>query len=253
MSSFLEWFNSLAPVWQVGLYALLTALATGLGALPFFFIKNFKKRWTSLGASFAGGLMLTASFQLLQEGTSYSLGRLIAGAALGLTLISLSRWKLGKQSDLEVGDLKGASAFKALLIVGVMTLHSFAEGVGVGVSFGGGEDFGAYISAAIAIHNIPEGLAITMILVSEGVKVWKCMLWSIFSSLPQPILAIPSFLFVDSFKPFLPVGFGLAAGAMLWMVVAEMIPDGFEHAKKQTVAISLVFGVLLMLLLQHTI
>lgn len=247
----MNWFYEWPMVWQVGMYALLTAIATGIGALPFFFIKDVKKRWSSLGAALAGGLMLSASFQLIQEGSSHNLYRLLLGALVGLALISLSRWWLGKQSDLEIGDLKGASALKALLIVGVMTLHSFAEGVGVGVSFGGGESFGVSISLAIAIHNIPEGLAISMILISQGVKTWKCLLWSIFSSLPQPLLAVPSFLFVDTFKPFLPVGFGLAAGAMLWMVVAEMIPDGLEHARKQSVAISLVLGVLLMLLLQH--
>jgi zinc transporter ZupT len=117
-----------------------------------------------------------------------------------------------------------------------MTAHSFAEGIGVGVSFGGGEEFGAFISIAIAIHNIPEGLAISLVLIPKGIKPWKAMLWAIFTSLPQPLIAVPAFLFVEAFRPFLPVGLGLAAGAMVWMITSELIPDALEDAKKEHVA-----------------
>jgi len=80
-------------------------------------------------------------------------------------------------------------ASKALLIVGVMTMHSFTEGVGVGVSFGGGIDLGLFITLAIAVHNIPEGLAISLVLVPRGVSWSRAALWSVVSSLPQPLMA----------------------------------------------------------------
>ena len=67
---------------------------------------------------------------------------------------------------------------------------------------------------AIAVHNIPEGLAISLVLVPRGVGVARAAWWSVFSSLPQPLMAVPAFLFVDASTPILPAGLGFAAGAM---------------------------------------
>jgi len=92
----------------------------------------------------------------------------------------------------------------ALLILGIMTAHSFAEGIGVGVSFAGDEGLGVFITTAIAFHNVPEGLAIALVLVPRGTPVWKAALWAIFTSLPQPLMAAPAFVFVDWFRPVLP-------------------------------------------------
>lgn len=241
------------PVWDVAFYALLTAIATGLGAVPFFFFKKVSRRWLGYAGAVASGIMLAASFRLINEGTGYNLYRAIAGVGVGLLFILLSQRFISEEEEVQVGKLRGADAIQALLIVGVMTLHSFAEGIGVGVSFGGGDTFGRFISAAIAIHNIPEGLAISLVLIPKGVKVWKAMLWSIFSSLPQPLLAVPSFLFVEAFQPFLPVGLGLAAGAMIWMVLSELLPDAFQDAKKEQVATIATVSVALMVLFQMLI
>ena len=107
-------------------------------------------------------------------------------------------------------------ARKGLLIVGIMTAHSFTEGVGLGVSFGSGTDLGLFITLAIAVHNIPEGLAISLVLVPRGVGAGRAAFWSVFSSLPQPLMAVPAFAFVEAFGPLLPYGLGFAAGAMTW-------------------------------------
>jgi len=174
--------------------------------------------------------MLAASGQLVYEGWHQSPGRLGAGLVAGLLFIAASRWLLGRFDGVRVGDLRGADARKSLLIVGVMTIHSVAEGVGIGVSFGGGAELGLFISLAIAVHNIPEGLAISLVLVPRGVSVWKAGAWSFFSSIPQPLLAVPAFLFVLQFRDYLAAGFGFAAGAMGWMVLRELIPE----ARKET-------------------
>ena len=227
---------NLPPTLTVFIYAMITALATGLGAIPFMIKKDLSRRVLGLAGGFAAGIMAAASFNLIYEGLEYSLWRTIAGILIGTVLIYITQTRLNHDETLSAGALEGADAKKALMIVGVMTLHSFAEGIGVGVSFGGGEQFGAFISLAIAVHNIPEGLAISLVLVPRGVKVWKAGLWSIFSSLPQPLVAVPAFLFVQAFRPFLPVGLGLAAGAMIWMLTSELIPDALEDAKKEHVA-----------------
>jgi zinc transporter ZupT len=125
---------------------------------------------------------------------------------------------------------------KALLIVAVMTVHSVAEGVGVGAAFGGGETLGILIAIAIAVHNVPEGLAISLVLVPRGTSVRAAAGWSIFSSLPQPLLAVPAFLFVDTFQGVLPAALGFAAGAMAWMVARELLPEALEQASLRVVA-----------------
>jgi zinc transporter ZupT len=131
-----------------------------------------------------------------------------------------------------------------------MTVHSMAEGVGLGVAFGGGGQFGLFITAAIAIHNIPEGFAISLVLVPRGESVLRAAWWSVFSSLPQPLLAVPAYLFVEEFRSFLPVGLGFAGGAMAWLVAAELIPSARRVASVQTVAASVAVSFAAMLALQ---
>ena len=235
--------------------ALITALATGLGAVPFAFTQDFSRRWLGLFSAVAGGLMMSASHGLVSEGEQRNAWLVLAGMALGLILVVLAdRW-IERRDSPDVADLSGADARKALLILGVMTAHSFAEGIGVGVSFGGSSELGLLITVAIAVHNIPEGLAISLVLIPRGTSVWKAAGWSIVSSLPQPLMAIPAFLFVTAFQPFLPVGMGIAAGAMIWMVFSELVPDSFEHLSTNAAATTLTLAFMTMmmvqLLLQH--
>ncbi len=231
-----------SQVLAVFVYASITAVATGVGALPFAFVRSFPRSWLGIGNAIAAGLMLAASFGLIYEGVDYSLTRTMVGVVIGLFFILWSHRFLERYEDVSLGSLNGLDARKALLIVGVMTLHSFAEGVGVGVSFGGGIAFGLFVTIAIAVHNIPEGLAISLVLVPRGVPWWKAGLWSIFSSLPQPLMAVPAFLFVEWFKPILPAGLGFAAGAMIWMAFSELIPDALEDVDAGVVATSIVLA-----------
>ena len=214
---------------SVFLFALLTAVATGLGAVPFAFAKHPTRRWLGASNAVAAGLMLAASFGLVYEGMNYGPLRALAGALLGLVFILVARRSFRHEGHPAVfASLSGLDARKALLIVGVMTIHSFTEGVGIGVSFGGGQALGLFISLALAVHNVPEGLAISLVLVPRGVGWVRAALWSIFSSLPQPLMAVPAFFFVEVFRPLLPYGLGFAAGAMIWMVFSELVPDALE-------------------------
>jgi ZIP family zinc transporter len=239
---------------QVLLLALLTAVATGLGALPFLFVKDLTRGWLGASNALASGLMLAASFGLVYEGAVYGLGRTLLGVVLGLGFIVLTRALLRHDEHPAVfASMGGLNARKALLIVGVMTLHSFTEGVGVGVSFGGGQDLGLFITVAIAVHNIPEGLAISLVLVPRGLGVGRAALWSVFSSLPQPLMAVPAFLFVDLFEPFLPIGLGFAGGAMIWMVFSELVPDALEETSSNLVAVVVTLSVAAMVAFQFLI
>ncbi len=219
----------------VGLLALLTAIATGLGVLPFAFRSDWSGVQMGLANALAAGLMTAAGGLLLWEGaastsTTWPLGLTLLGLIFGVGFVWATRAVLNRYDDLHVGDLSGADAAQAILIVGVMTLHSMTEGIGVGVSYGGGEALGLYVTFAIALHNIPEGLAIALVLVPRGTSVPRAALWAIASSLPQPIFAVPAFLGVETFALALPVGLGFAAGAMLWVAFRELLPEALKEA-----------------------
>jgi zinc transporter, ZIP family len=235
----------------VFLLALLTAVATGLGALPFAFAKHPTRGWLGASNAVAAGLMLAASFGLIYEGVNHGLFRTLAGALLGLGFIVAARRVLRQDEHPAVfAGMGGLDARKALLIVGVMTVHSFTEGVGIGVSFGGGEALGLFISLALAVHNVPEGLAISLVLVPRGVGWVRAAWWSVFSSLPQPLMAVPAFLFVELFRPLLPYGLGFAAGAMIWMVFSELVPDALEEASSNLVAVVVTTSIVAMVAFQ---
>ncbi|XP_065852092.1 putative zinc transporter At3g08650 [Euphorbia lathyris] len=222
----------------VALFTLAMAAATGLGAVPFFFVE-LDPHWAGLCNGMAAGVMLAASFDLIQEGQSHGAGNwVMIGILSGGVFILLCKKLLEQYGEVSMLDIKGADATKVVLVIGIMTLHSFGEGSGVGVSFAGSKGFsqGLLVTLAIAVHNIPEGLAVSMVLASRGVSPQNAMLWSVITSLPQPLVAVPSFICADAFNKFLPFCTGFAAGCMIWMVVAEVLPDAFKEASSSQVA-----------------
>ncbi|MEJ2504020.1 MAG: ZIP family metal transporter [Gemmatimonadota bacterium] len=243
----------MSDVVLVAIYALITALATGLGALPFLFVRTLSGRAVAYSNAIAAGLMLGASFGLVSEGTEYGRLETVAGAVLGVVFILLAHRALGDrdEQDLVFEAARGEGARKMLLMMIVMTVHSFSEGVAVGVSFGGGMTLATVITVAIAIHNGPEGVAITAVLRPQGVSLARCAGWSIFSSLPQPLMAVPAFLFVETVAPALPYGLGFAAGAMVFMVLVELLPEAYGQGYRPGVATLASLSGIGMVLFQH--
>ena len=237
----------------VGFIALLTALATGVGVIPLAFTMGKGKKVLGYGNALAAGLMLGASASLVTEGIKEHVILLILGFILGVCFIVISHEIVESNKTLSVKNITGAPLKKIIMIMGIMTLHSFAEGIGIGVSYGNGVGFGNYISTSLLVHNIPEGLAIGLVTLTSGISFLGSIALAIFSSLPQPLLAIPSYLFVTQFHPLLPVGLGLAAGAMLWMVVSELIPEANETLEKDITAIVVACGFVGMFALQVVI
>lgn len=222
----------------VFLAATATALATGLGALPFAF-RGFKgERLLGVSNALAAGVMLGASASLIIEGTDRSIVRVAIGVVAGAVFVFGMQWILSRVGSPDLAQLSGGDARKAVLIIAVMTAHSAAEGVGVGASFGGGDALGLAITIAIALHNIPEGVTISLVMVPRGASVRSAALWSIFTSLPQPLLAVPAYLFVEQFTAILPAGLGFAAGAMVWMVWRELLPETMRQIPNRKVAVA---------------
>ncbi|KAG6411438.1 hypothetical protein SASPL_129520 [Salvia splendens] len=230
--------NGRVSVSTVAICTLAMAAATGLGALPFFFME-LDPKLAGICNGMAAGVMLAASFDLIQEGQGHGSGSwVVMGILSGGVFILLCKKFLEQYGEMSMLDIKGADATKIILVVGIMTLHSFGEGSGVGVSFAGSKGLsqGILVTLAIAVHNIPEGLAVSMVLSSRGVSPQNAMIWSMITSLPQPLVAVPSFICADAFNKFLPFATGFAAGCMIWMVMAEVLPDGFKESSPSQVA-----------------
>ncbi len=235
---------------RVFFYALLTALATGLGALPFAFRRGVSGATAAWANAVASGLMLGASFGLVAEGTRYGAWQTVVGATGGVAFIFLTQ-RVVARYDVRFSRVSGLGARRMLLMLIVMTVHSFSEGVAVGVSFGGGMALATAITIAIAVHNIPEGLAISAVLRPRGVSLPACVWWSVFSSLPQPLMAVPAYLFVETVRPALPYGIGFAAGAMVYMVLVELLPEAYDQARRAYVALTVCLTLVAMVLFQQ--
>jgi len=225
---------------------LITALATGLGAIPFFLVDDVGDRWNVVLWGFASGIMVSASvFGLVFEGLAAAESPLeiVPGLVAGVVLVVVAH-EIIEGYEVNPRQYAEADFRKLLLILGVLTVHSFPEGVAVGVAFA---DLGlqtadsaipifgltvpllaVFMTVAISIHNVPEGVAISIPLRTLGVSEWKMVWWAVFSSLPQPIGAVVAFLFVRLAREFLPAGFGFAAGAMIYLVVSEFIPEALS-------------------------
>lgn len=234
----------------VFLVSIGTALATGLGALPLGLLRSAGRSTLGVANALAGGFMLGASIGLLYEGAERSATRTVAGAVVGGVFILLTSRLIGLGDEPHVGKLRGAGGLMALMVIGLMTVHSFTEGVAVGVSFAEGGSFGVLIALAIAVHNVPEGLAIGLTLVPQGESVWKAFWWSVFSSLPQPLMAVPAFIAVRVFEPLLPYGLGFAGGAMVWMVFTRLVPESYRQASTVSASSALLGATVVMVVLE---
>jgi len=234
--------------------ASITVLSNGLGGLPFVFLKSFPKNIARLGWAVSGGLMLSASlFNLIIPGLSDAgIIPVAIGIALGAGLMALTSIWLGNH-EFKVEGVSEAGARRIILVLATLFIHSFPEGIAIGVAYGSGEaQLGVLIAIAIAIHNIPEGLAVALPLNAEGISGWKCVGWAIFSGVPQVIAAVPAYLAVRAFRPMLPYAFGFAAGAMILLVMSEMIPESREsESERLSSAMAGMAGFLLMMVFQE--
>jgi len=241
--------------WTAGT-GILSALATGLGAIPVHFLQTESKGVRAFSSAIAAGMMISASvFSLAQEGIALEDKMPIApyivilGLLLGAAFFRFTEKIVSKVHDHHHNLAKGITK-RGWLIFIAMFIHSIPEGIAIGVAFATGNlQFGLVMAIAISVHNIPEGIAISLPLKSDGVSTRNCALASIMTSVPQPIMAVPSALLAWFFEPLLPIGLGFAGGAMIYLTVSELIPDALENGGKSLTAWGVMVGLSGMLLI----
>ncbi len=242
-------------LWEVFWVGVLSDLSTALGVLPFVFFRDASARWQGFAAGYAAGMMVGASvFSLVHEGLRRgSAPETVAGLLLGALFVAgLNRFVATR--DWQVSGLSVVDSRRAVLFILAMFVQSIPEGVAIGVGFATGElRFGLLLGLAIAVHNVPEGIAVTLPLRTKGVPLWRCAAYAVFTSLPQPIFAVPAFLAVNPARQLVPAGLGFAGGAMTYLAVSELLVEAMETGSRQEMAWSFTLGLVTMLILVATL
>ena len=235
---------------------IIASIACGFGSLPLLFKKFDVTKQVGLGYGFAGGLMFAASvYNLLlpalnHGGTTPKLENVIL-SLVGIFGGCAFLWGVERNltpQRLANSLFRSIGGKREVLIFLAMAFHSIPEGVAVGVGYGstekltGNPELGHYIALAIAIHNIPEGLAVSIPLRTNGASIAKCFFLAFLTSLPQPIAAVPASLLVWIFTPLMVPLLGFAAGAMMFLVLVELIPDALKDGSVNSIAWAFMFG-----------
>ena len=233
-------------------YSLLAGLLTGAGAIPLLFMKQVSHRLKDTLLGFAAGVMVSVSFiSLLFEALEIGgLLEIILGLASGFIVISLIEYLI---PHLELGDMGEAQLKlkkRMILIAAAISLHNIPEGFAIGVSFGSDiPGLGLLIVVAIAIHNAPEGLVVAAPLKELGYSKLKILLFTAATGLSMPIGTLIGFLLVGWADAILPFGLAFAAGAMLYVVSHELLPESHSHGYKREASFAFLVGIILIILL----
>jgi zinc transporter ZupT len=234
---------------QVFWVALFTAMATGLGALPVLVLRDSEPRWRGIAAATASGMMLSASvFALADEALGRGDAVEVVGGMLAGALFFSWTSRVIEERGWTIHGLNEQGSKRTLLLLLTLFVHSIPEGAAIGVGYATGEiKFGWLLAVAIAVHNIPEGTAVSLPLRANGASIGRCVYYSILTSLPQPVVAVPAFLLVSLFQPLLPASLGFAGGAMIFLVIQELLPESFAHSTPTEAAWGVTVGLVGML------
>ncbi|MFX0546764.1 ZIP family metal transporter [Roseovarius sp. S1116L3] len=240
--------------------SLAAGLMTAVGALPILVGRTVSRRANDILLGFAAGIMLSASYFSLIipgldiAGAQYGEGVIpgliaVGGILLGAGAIYLLNERVPHRhfvSGLE--GPKAASVRKIWLFVIAITLHNIPEGLAVGVGFGGG-DMGAATTLALGIglQNAPEGLAVALALRSEGYKSGFAFLVAAATGLVEPVAGLLGVLAISASEILLPWGLTFAAGAMLYVISNEIIPETHRHGHHKGATAGLMAGVVVMM------
>jgi len=212
------------------LAASATALATGLGAIPVFFLRGRAASWEPTLWGLAAGVMGVAAIVGLlkpafDEGSTPAV---VLGLAIGIAFLIAARTLL-RGSDVHFHNLRGTSVRTSALVFTVLTVHSLPEGFAIGTAYASDvAGLSLFVILAIGIQNIPEGTSIAIPMSEAGFSRRQQFWAAVLTSAPQPIGAAISYLLVETIQGLLGVSFAFAAGAMLALVATDLLPPALR-------------------------
>lgn len=266
-----NWFLELGPVWQALLGGLFGWASTTLGAAAVFMTRSVSRTLLDTMLGFAAGVMIAASVWSLLIPSMDMTSRMggiewlpaVVGLITGALFLRLCDAYIPHlHMGLPRSEAEGVETrFRRItLLVLAITLHNIPEGLAVGVLFGAaatGIDptgtasvMGAVaLALGIGIQNFPEGMAVSLPLRREGVSIRKSFFYGQVSGLVEPVSAVIGAVAVILVQPILPYALGFAAGAMLYVVIEELIPESQQHGNTDIATMGTIFGFCVMMIL----
>lgn len=267
----IDWFTTSPPVLQALVAGLFTWSITALGAAVVVFARSVNQRLLDGMLGFAAGVMLAASFWSLLapsiELASASTLPTWFPAASGLVLGGAFLWTADRIiphlhlfQDRTQAEGLPTEWRKTTLLVLAITLHNIPEGLAVGVAFGAianGMDMGGIVTTAgavalavgIGIQNFPEGVAVALPIRARGVSRLKSFWYGQLSAIVEPFAAVLGAAAVVYFRPLLPYALAFAAGAMIFVVIEELVPESHSHGNTDLATFAAIVGFLVMMIL----
>jgi ZIP family zinc transporter len=270
-----KWFIKQSPIIQALIGGLFTWILTAIGASLVFFFKSSNRKVLDMCLGFTGGVMIAASFWSLlspaiatvekQQELGITTLPIWFAPAVGFLLGALFLYYLDKKiphlhlfESVENAEGPKTDLKKTELLVLAIALHNIPEGLAVGVAFGAlasGMDIGMEMGGAIALaigmglQNAPEGFAVSMPLRRQGLSKFKSWQWGQLSAIVEPIFAVIGAAIVISVYPILPYALSFAAGAMIFIVIEEVIPESQRGRNIDLASIGLILGFIVMMIL----
>lgn len=252
-----NWFLNLNYIYQALLATIFTYLVTLLGASIVFFFKKISKNVMDAMLGFAAGVMIAASYFSLLAPAIDTSSELNLNPWLITSIGFLSGGLLLFLADKIFNKFLGKKNKRILMLISSITIHNIPEGMAVGIAFGStyyGINGATTISAlmlalGIGLQNFPEGSAVSIPLLREGMSRKKAFFYGQLSAIVEPIFGVIGAILVLKMQLLLPFFLSFAAGAMIYVVISELIPESQTNEKKELMAIFTIIGFIVMMIL----
>ena len=252
-----NWFLNLNYIYQALLATIFTYLVTLLGASIVFFFKKISKNVMDAMLGFAAGVMIAASYFSLLAPAIDTSSELNLNPWLITSIGFLSGGLLLFLADKIFNKFLGKKNKRILMLISSITIHNILEGMAVGIAFGStyyGINGATTISAlmlalGIGLQNFPEGTAVSIPLLREGMSRKKAFFYGQLSAIVEPIFGVIGAILVLKMQLLLPFFLSFAAGAMIYVVISELIPESQTNEKKELMAIFTIIGFIVMMIL----
>lgn len=229
--------------------SFLSAMATGAGALPILFFKAVTHRWRDILLAFTAGIMMAAAtFGLIPQALeSDSFLIVCMGVLTGMLVLTVLE-SIVPHIDLEHTRINIAMDTQALLILSAITLHNIPEGLSVGVSYSSEQaGLGGLIAFAIGLQNAPEGFLVALFLINQKVSRLKAFFLATMTGAVEIVAAVLGYSLSGIVDGLVPYGLSFAAGAMLFIVYKELIPESHGDGHARSATFSFIVGLLVMI------
>jgi zinc transporter ZupT len=224
------------PTLAVLTYSGLALLCAGLGAFPVALRARLPSSWLGWANAVAAGLMLGVAYVLIAAGLTRTPALGAAGAVVGMAVLFLTHGVAGTH-DLDLNRLGETAPDYGYQITLVNTVHAAPEGIAIGVAMILSPSLGGFTALAIAVHNVPEVAVLAAVLHSRGLTLARAVGAAMATRVSQILFAVTTFAVATAAPAVLPWALGLAVGALLYLILAELLPHCYRQAGHTSIAL----------------